>query len=360
MNEGHTWEFAGRQRPVGDDGDPVAHAVDLDRCTATDLQAALRRSSTQYNASEQLWVSELLGPDDDVEDGPVGPVSFTLTDGHLTLRFPYSTFDYINDDPELFQHTEQILAPLLNRHRMWLVSAEQDESRATAPWAVWVEIGFHSRARRLTDLVDVGLDALALLDAVENGNLGRDQIADLLRGGHAEALVGQAEGPWLEAKRQHYDLSSSAGKISLAQAVARFANAEQGGLVVVGLETKGVAGQDVIRKITPMPHDPRVGRKYRQILEHRLYPPVDGLQIEAITRSDGDLVLIDIPPQPDELKPFLVHGAVIDSRTEGAFISIVRRRGDSSIPTTAAMIHAHLAAGRALLRRGELTSPPAD
>jgi hypothetical protein len=182
----------------------------------------------------------------------------------------------------------------------------------------------------------------------------------LLRGGHAEALVGQAEGQWLEAKRQHCDLGGTAGTISLAQAVARFANAEQGGLVVVGLETKDAAGEEVIRKVTPMPHDPRIVRKYKQILEHRLYPPVDGLQIEAIAGSNGDLILIDIPPQPEDLKPFLVHGAVIDGKTEDAFISIVRRRGDFSIPTTAAMIHATLAAGRALLRRGELPSPPAD
>jgi len=47
------------------------------------------------------------------------------------------------------------------------------------------------------------------------------------------------------------------------------------------------------------------------------------------------LMLIDIPPQPEELKPFLVHGAIVDGRIEGAFISIVRCRGESSIPITA-------------------------
>ena len=69
------------------------------------------------------------------------------------------------------------------------------------------------------------------------------------------------------------------------------------------------------------------------------------------------LVLLDIPPQPEELKPFLVHGAIVDGRVEGAFISIVRRRGESSIPITAPMIHSTLAAGRALLRGGELPPP---
>jgi hypothetical protein len=43
--------------------------------------------------------------------------------------------------------------------------------------------------------------------------------------------------------------------------------------------------------------------------------------------DDGMLILIDVPPQPEELKPFLVHGAIVDGRAEGAFVSIVRRRG---------------------------------
>jgi hypothetical protein len=70
--------------------------------------------------------------------------------------------------------------------------------------------------------------------------------------------------------------------------------------------------------------------------------------------DDGMLILIDVPPQPEELKPFLVHGAIVDGKAEGAFISIVRRQGDETIPITAPMIHSMLAAGRALLRRGEL------
>jgi hypothetical protein len=287
-------------------------------------------------------------------------VSFTLHDGALTMRLTHITVEYTDDEAALFEQIQHILVPLLTRHRMWLVSAENDLYRRTAPWVVHVEIGFYNRGRKVADLISVGLDVLALLDAMDNGNFGREQIADILRGGHAGALVGQAEGQWLEAKRQHYALGSTVGKISLAQAVARFANAEQGGLVIIGLATKGVAGQDVIAKVTPVPHDPRIVRKYQQILEHHLYPPVDGLQIETLAGNDGDLILLDIPPQPEDLKPFLVHGAIIDGKTEGAFISIVRRRGDSSIPTTAAVIHTTLAAGRALLRRGDLPLPSDD
>lgn len=71
------------------------------------------------------------------------------------------------------------------------------------------------------------------------------------------------------------------------------------------------------------------------------------------------LIAIEIPPQPEELKPFLVHGAITaDGATEGTFISIVQRRGEGSIPITAPMVHATLAAGRALLRGQAAQGPP--
>jgi hypothetical protein len=81
------------------------------------------------------------------------------------------------------------------------------------------------------------------------------------------------------------------------------------------------------------------------------FPPQDGVVVEQISVSPGAaLVLVYVPPEPEELKPFLVQGAIVGGRQEGAYISIVRRRGEASIPITAAAIHSTLAAGRALLR----------
>lgn len=355
LDEGYAWEFAGRRRPVDDVGAPVAHLDDLERCSASDLCAALRRPTYLADGPHQLWVSEGPEPGEDVEDGPVGPVSFTADDDGLIMRLVHVTSNYIDDEAELFEQTQRILAPLLARHRMWLVSTYWELAHKAGPWIAYIEISFHNRGRIVVDLVRVGLDVLALLGVADEGNPGREQIADLLRAGHAQALIGQAENHWLEAKSQHYDLNSTIGKISLAKAVARFANAEHGGLIVVGIKTKTIeGGQDVLRKVTPLPHIPGISRKYQAILKNHLYPPVDGLQIETITYKDGEFMLLHIPPQPEDLKPFLVHGAIIDGESDCTFISIVRRRGDDAIPTTPAMIHSTIAAGRALLRRGEL------
>lgn len=99
-------------------------------------------------------------------------------------------------------------------------------------------------------------------------------------------------------------------------------------------------------------------RRYLQALHQHLYPPPTRLQVEPVKCGfEAELYLVDIPPQPEELKPFLVSGAIVDGKTRGSFIGIVSRHGDVAIPTTAAEIHATLAAGRALLRRGVL---PAD
>lgn len=97
--------------------------------------------------------------------------------------------------------------------------------------------------------------------------------------------------------------------------LARFCNAEMSGLVVVGMSTKRIPGGEEIRGLCPVPRDGNMVRRYQQTLERRVFPPPDSLTIESIRAGDGMLVLIDVPPQPNELKPFLVHGAIVDGRT---------------------------------------------
>lgn len=168
-------------------------------------------------------------------------------------------------------------------------------------------------------------------------------VADLVRGGAAELLIGQPEGNWLDAKAQEYDLATMHGKISLAQAAARFANGEDGGVIVIGAHAKKIPGGEKIRSVPGVaPRYSDTEARYRRILDQHLYPPVWGLRIDLVpTTDDKALISIDIPPQPEELKPFLVHGAITaEGDTEGSFISIVQRRGEGSMPITAPMIHA--------------------
>jgi hypothetical protein len=83
------------------------------------------------------------------------------------------------------------------------------------------------------------------------------------------------------------------------------------------MTTKKIPGGEVIRSINPLPSNDRMCRRYQQALERRAYPPPDNLSVESIhIGNDEMLMLIDVPPQPEELKPFLVHGAIVDGQIE--------------------------------------------
>ncbi|MFJ4286842.1 hypothetical protein ACIPY0_14480 [Paenarthrobacter nicotinovorans] len=349
------WLFGGRRRSIDRDNEwLVVHASDLPLCTATDLQNALRKADDEMSGPNVVCVSAVAVEHLDYDWVPVEQVHFELNGGALTivLSFAQSKPDDESDDTEAAMVAA--MQPLLAVHKAELLHIDGDDY--AGPNRIWtVRLGFRLRGRRLDSLYKAGDDILALLDALVGGVLTRETAGNLVRAGRADALIGQPEGHWLEAKSQHYDLKTTSGQIALAQAVSRFSNSEDGGLVVVGIAAKKTQNGEVLRRLTPMPESAGIARTYHRILHNRLFPLVRDIRIDAIPHGEGsELVLVDIPPQPEELKPFLVAGAIIDGKFDGAFMSIVRRRGDGSIPTTPQEIHSTLVAGRALLRGGKL------
>jgi Schlafen, AlbA_2 len=376
------WLFAGRKRFFNDSGHLVIFLDDLERCTATDLQAALRRSHAawQEDVPDAVYISSVPESyyNDEIEQ--FENVSFHLDNGALAMTVEF----YLSPGGgrDMQQAVRSALEPLMRRNRMSIVRSDTDTDSAgntfatdlpvsptevlgdsdvdtasdwDVPDIVRVWIAFNARGRNLREIFDVGVDALALISAMDDVELTRVTAGDLIRGGQAHVLIGQPEGHWLDVKCQHYDLKTTGGKIKLAQSVACFCNSEEGGLVVVGMSAKKVPGGEEIRGLHPVPRDKAMVQRYKKALEAHLHPTPDNFRIESVdVRDDGMLILIDVPPQPEERKPFLVHGAVVDGEVRELFISIVRRRDESSISTTAREIHSTLAAGRALLRRGEL------
>ena len=66
-----------------------------------------------------------------------------------------------------------------------------------------------------------------------------------------------------------------------------------------------------------------------------VFPPVERLNVQALPAppvGPPALVLIDVPAQSEELKPFVVSAAIVQGHVKGAFISIVRRRGEDWSP----------------------------
>ncbi|MDF9716483.1 ATP-binding protein [Nocardioides sp. ChNu-99] len=352
LNDGSVWEFDGRRRYLDDAGVGV-HIEDLRTVSGVHIKHALRRAEAHVGDVD-LQVYAETDVDIDFEYEPPSSVSFTLApSGALVL-----TVDVYGVAPEEERPTGRCsaqAAPLLARRNMWIEADDEDFAQYRGNlWHTRLTVGFHLRGQLASDLAQTGLAVAELLNASEGG-LTRQTCADLIRGGFVTALLGTEEGPWLEVKREHYDLRNIPGKIKIARAAAQFANSD-GGLVVIGLATRKTGGIDTINAVTPNPPDPGIRRKYIQALQNHLYPPPEGMTVEVVQAEGpagaGDLVLIDIPPQPRELQPFLVHGVVIDGQTHASHILVVERRGDEGRATSVPALHAALAAGRALLRHG--------
>lgn len=350
FDDGTYWEIDGVRRKSEDGESIVIHIDDLKTVSLADMRSALMRLD-QLDLSTSVQIVTDYDADVDLEFVPWSGISFVADKRDLVMNV-----EIFVDVPRKAQPSTGVacrIGPLMERKRLHAVNVEEEFDDSGSVWHVSVGIKFHIRGRTFASLVSDALDLRALVEAIP-GHLTPSILCDLVRSGHAEALLGQPENYWLEVKRQHYDLRSDHGKIRLAQTVAQFANSDAGGVVIIGLESKKRDGVDTIHAVTPMPHDRDIRRKYVQIINTRVYPPIDNLGVEAVPAQDGDLILIEVSPQAEELKPFFVHGSIVDGRTQGTFISIVQRRDDEAVSSHPAAIHSMLAVGRAFLRRGSL------
>ena len=107
--------------------------------------------------------------------------------------------------------------------------------------------------RSVGQLLEIGDQFAALAAASDGGRLTPSTAADLIRGGHANALVGQPEGAWLDAKGGPYHVDSDERRLEFAKDVAAFANARTGGLLALGLVAHRTPRGDIIQKVTPFP-----------------------------------------------------------------------------------------------------------
>jgi hypothetical protein len=225
--------------------------------------------------------------------------------------------------------------------------AESWRSATQVEWKIDLEL--KRRGAMVTKLLAAAAKVVAVVEATATG-LTPETASAVIRAGHADALIGAQENEWLEVKSAPWDLATVSGKIELAQDVARFANAN-GGLLVVGATTHKQAGEDVIVRADGVRPDRLSLRQAQAVIDARVYPPIEGIELFTgpVSGSSNVTLLISIPPQPASLKPFIVHGAIVGRKVEGEFISIVRRRGEGSIPMGYTEIHAWLVAGRRLM-----------
>jgi len=171
----------------------------------------------------------------------------------------------------------------------------------------------------------------------------RTYVATTLRAGHPEVLLGITENEWLEVKSAVHDLDSARGRLELAKDVAQFANSPDGGLLAFGFRTDTVNSSDEIVKLAPLRISANVGPRILAILDSAIYPRISGITVETIVAEFGKFMLVEIPGQSDQAKPFVVEGAIIEGKIFESVFSIPQRRGEGIKPTRGREIQALLA-----------------
>jgi hypothetical protein len=350
---------AGQRKASLDPYERGGYLAPLDIVKGVELRDLVRLLRSEH-AADQLMVSRQR---EQWFDPDTSGVDFTLRPGEPRRFEVEFIFDEVSetseeDDAAEARRLASLLAPMAGAHRGRVASVELHPNAYEPPWPYIIVLSLPLGGWTIDRVAQLVESVSDLLRAVGDGMFSRDVALQVLRAARPEILLGQPESVYLDVKQSHYDLDTAYGEIALAQAVARFANAERGGLLVIGMRGRKVPGGEVISKLVPLPVSGRDVRRYRLTIERRLFPLVDGLEIFSVDAAEGGkLLVIHVPPQAEELKPFLVHGAIVGGQVQGVFISIVRRRDEHSVPITAPAIHAMLAAGRALLRRGELPPP---
>jgi schlafen family protein len=318
------------------------------------LRQALRRRSPRTWLFAQVTIVDV--PEAKLASNPDGffrePVEIRLTEDPSGSS-EYTVFAASYGDPEdglpNTRQVEALLGPFLTRQRATAsVHVDNDEYDFGGAYQLGIDITMPVTGRTVRNAFDLGKGVLALLDAVQGGGLTRERTLDLLRSGRVDVLLGQPETDWIDFKRQGY-AKTEHGKFGLAKDVAAFANAS-GGILVLGVATNKSGLVETASAITPCPVTSVSAQSYKAILRRRLHPPPERVEVFSLPQpAGGDVWVVAVPPQPEEFKPMLVHGAVIEGKVTDAYFSIVVRRGDDNVPTNPQAVHALLSAGRAAL-----------
>jgi len=292
--------------------------------------------------SAKLWLSTDSPRRFNDEKSQPLPYALVLRNGELVLALAIE----ISDDEIAPSDLISVIEPLTDRWNADVLDISPDQEGSGA---VTMFLRFPTTRRAVRDAIQLGeelVQALQLLGA----SVGPDWVRRALDTGLWDLLLGLDETSWLEAKRQHYR-EEPRDELNFASDVAAFCNAA-GGLLIVGAKTKTHPDGDRIVAINQCPLPAGVARRYRRLLQKLVFPIPRGISISAMPNNalvDTGLLVIEIPEQPAELRPFFVTGSLVAASTHGAVIGIpVRHDADVSWMSPAAL-HARLRIGRAAL-----------
>jgi hypothetical protein len=311
--------------------------------------AGFERALTEYEDKDGATTGYVFLCDVPVErfdpDMSNRDVALTFLGGQLSAQAAQD----IGDDVPVMD-AQKLLAPLLARH-----DAEHDGSYTDDQGGHYFEVHslrLRGEARTVGQLAELGVEAQALLDAVQNqGELTAATARDLLAAGRAAVLLGQPENLWIDAKREPHALSNECEKWEFAKDVAAFANTGRDALIVYGIVTaSGVSGGDILGTLRPFPLASYDISAANAVLRERLTPVIPDLTIGVVEIQAGyGYGWVFVPAQPSEARPVMVTGMLSGGRVTGTYVSVPIRVGEDTSHWDASMIHSLVQAGRVAL-----------
>jgi hypothetical protein len=152
-----------------------------------------------------------------------------------------------------------------------------------------------------------------------------------LRSGRPEELIGLHECSWLDVKSGIYLLDKPGGAEELAKDVAAFANAKNGGLLLVGYATRKEQDGEIVESVRPVPRDRVDLDRHRKLIRDRIIPTPRDVLIDWIDCGEGKgILVIDVPVQPSARLPHVVAGPSKSAESSQISVAIPIREGDAT------------------------------
>lgn len=319
-----------------------------------------RRSVRPQFDSSAFEVNWSLDPATDFDDdlSVADRVSIAvLRDETLVIQIDFAAGPSPRSETDTWAKGAALMTAWLSQRRGTFVSLITGDMGYRWYWRA--RFAIPARGRTVADAATIGHEAIAILEAFDGGDPSREALVSILRAGQATALLGLSEGQLLEAKRS-FHMPDAKAEHELAKDVSAMANSPCGGVIVFGLATKTTAGTDVISAVHLMVPSGQP-RKVLSVLNRRVFPPIEQLDVflapshSSAQPTGSHLLVINVPPQPDELRPFLVVGQELNGKVHGNYLAIFQRHGEDIFASSPASVHAVVSAGLGLLR-GRTTS----
>lgn len=179
--------------------------------------------------------------------------------------------------------------------------------------------------------------------------LTRTKVLAICESGDFTPLVGAVENIEFDCKMQPYVLTNEKGKRELAKDVSAFANAG-GGVILLGLKTEASPDhfRDEVVSVKPFAQNLVNPIQYNDLLAAWVFPAIAGVGVawKASTKDPGKgVVVIDIPPQPNNAKPFLITKTLDGTKVVESIFGYAIRKGDTSAPLGVKELQQHLNSG---------------